>query len=250
MQRNILLTLEYDGTDFAGYQRQANQATIQAAVETALEQLTGQSTRLRAAGRTDTGVHAAALPANFRTTWPGTLERLTKGINHFLPATIAVRQAAVVPDDFDARRCARERRYRYTVLNRATRSPLQERFAYRVAGPLDLAAMAAVLPGLVGEHDFASFAASLAKGSTVRRLTAAELHVQAERLTFDFAGNAFLAHQIRNTVGTLLWVGQGRLSGADFAAILAARDRRLAGPAAPPHGLCLLSVEYGSAAHE
>lgn len=245
MVRNLLLLLEYEGTDYAGFQRQANRPTIQAEVERAIERLTGRPATLRAAGRTDAGVHAAALPANFRSEWPGSLDRLTQGLNHFLPAAIAVRDARLVPEGFDARRCARQRRYRYTVLNRRTRSPLADRFADRVPGPLDRAAMAEALACLVGEHDFASFAASLATGSTVRRIDEARLTAEGERLEFEFAGTAFLAHQIRNTVGTLLWVGQGRLSPTDFQAILAARDRRRAGPAAPPHGLCLVGVDYG-----
>jgi tRNA pseudouridine38-40 synthase len=245
MTRSLLLILEYDGTDYAGFQRQRDRPTVQAEVERAIERLTGHPTAVRAAGRTDAGVHAAGLPASFRTTWSGPLDRLVKGLNHFLPPAIAVREARPVPDEFDVRRWAQSRRYRYTVLSRDTRSPLKERFAYRVPGRLDCPAMAEALGCLEGEHDFASFAASLARGSTVRRLTAARLRREDDCLFFDFAGTAFLMHQIRNTVGTLLWVGQERLSPADFRAILAVRDRRLAGPAAPPHGLCLMGVDYG-----
>jgi tRNA pseudouridine38-40 synthase len=242
--RSFLITLEYDGTDYAGFQRQANAPTIQAEVEGAIARLTGQPATVRGAGRTDTGVHAAALPAVFRSGWPGTTDRLTRGLNHFLPPAIAVRGTREVPASFDPRRCAIGRRYRYTVLSREARSPLHERFAYRVPGRLDLPAMTAALDTLVGDHDVASFTASAQVGGTVRRMTEARLEQIGDLLHVHFAANAFLMHQIRNTVGTLLWVGQGRLSPADFAAILAARDRRLAGPAAPPHGLCLLEVLY------
>ena len=248
MTRSLLLILEYDGTDYAGFQRQPDRPTVQAEVERAIEQLTGRPATLRAAGRTDAGVHAAGMPAGFRTDWPGSLDRLVRGLNHFLPPDIAVRKARPVADEFDARRWAHSRHYRYTVLNRDTRSPLKERFAYRVPGWLDYGAMAEALGCLEGEHDFASFAASGANwspGGTVRRLIRARLHRHHDCLLFEFAGTAFLMHQIRNTVGTLIWVGQGRLSAADFRAVLEARDRRLAGPAAPPRGLCLLSVDYG-----
>lgn len=245
MARHILLHLEYDGTDYAGFQRQLGQPSIQAEVEAVIAQLTGQPARLRGAGRTDAGVHAAAMPATFVTDWAGPLPRLVGGLNHFLPLAIAVRNAREVPPEFDPRRCARSRTYRYTVLLRPTRSPLADRFAYRVPGPLVLDAMREALTYLVGEHDFAAFAASLTIGSTVRRMIAAEARERDDQIFFDFTATAFLAHQIRNTVGTLLWVGEGRLEPRDVQHILLSRDRRQAGPAAPPRGLCLLGVDYG-----
>lgn len=244
MPRQVLLTLEYDGTDFAGFQRQAAQPTIQAEVESAIERLTGRAARLRGAGRTDAGVHAAAMPASFWTDWPDPLDRLVAGLNHFLPPAIVVRAARSVPDAFDPRRSALWRRYRYTVIERRTRSPLQDRYAYQVAGPLDRPAIRAALARLPGVRDFASFAATLARGGTVRHLREARLIEDGERLIFEFVGNAFLAHQIRNTVGTLLWIGERRWAPDDVDAILAARDRRRAGPAAPPRGLCLIDVDY------
>lgn len=245
MARHILLQLEYDGTDFAGFQRQAGQPSIQAAVEAAIGRLTGQAARVRGAGRTDAGVHAAAMPAAFVTDWTDPLPRLVGGLNHFLPSAIAVRGAREVSPEFDPRRCARSRTYRYTVLIRPARSPLLDRFAYRVPAPLELDAIREALTYLTGEHDFAAFAASLATGSTIRRMIAAEARERDDQILFDFTATAFLAHQVRNTVGTLLWVGTGRLEPRDLQRILLSRDRRQAGPAAPPRGLCLLGVDYG-----
>lgn len=260
--RNLKLVLEYDGTDFKGSQLQAGARTVQGELEKALASLTGlpegQRCKVSLAGRTDSGVHASGQVASFKTESVHSIETFRRGLNALLPFDLAVLAAAEVDEHFHARFSATERRYRYTVLNRAVRSPLARRYAYQVSGKLDLEAMQAATGKLVGEHDFASFAGAgwgvpgedsddetEERPSTVRRLTQAEWQTQAgETLELELAGNAFLPHMVRNIVGTLLLVGKGALTPDGFMEILAAGDRRRAGPTAPACGLCLVEVRY------
>lgn len=256
LSRNIKLVLEYDGTDFKGSQLQTNGRTVQGELETALARLTGLPTGERCvvslAGRTDSGVHASGQVASFSTPSGLPVETFRRGLNALLPFDLAVLSADEVEKDFHARFSAKERTYRYTVLNREVRSPLARRFAYQVAQPLNLAAMRLAAHSLVGERDFASFAGagwgvkedSEGGPSTVRNLVKAEWLVEAERLILEVAANAFLPHMIRNIVGTLLLVGKGECTTGDFANIVAAHDRRQAGPTAPACGLSLVSVRY------
>jgi tRNA pseudouridine38-40 synthase len=256
--RNIKLVLEYDGTDFKGSQLQANGRTVQGELEKALASLTGLSAGERCvvsmAGRTDSGVHASGQVANFFTASRLPVETFRRGLNALLPFDVAVVTAEEVSSDFHARFSAKERTYRYTVLNRPVRSPLARRFAYQVAQPLDLPALQAAAASLVGERDFASFAGAgwgvkdsdptADKPGTVRNLVKAEWQAEGDRLILEVAANAFLPHMIRNIVGTLLLVGKGERTPGDFARIVAACDRRQAGPTAPACGLSLVSVRY------
>ena len=206
------------------------------------------------AGRTDSGVHASGQVANFFTASRLPVETFRRGLNALLPFDVAVLSAGEVSSDFHARFSAKERTYRYSVLNRPVRSPLARRFAYQVAQPLDIPAMQAAADSLVGERDFASFAgagwgvkdphAKVENPSTVRNLIKAEWLVEGDRLILEVAANAFLPHMIRNIVGTLLLVGKGERTPGDFARIVAACDRRQAGPTAPACGLSLVSVRY------
>lgn len=247
--RNILLDLEYDGTDFLGSQWQAAGRTVQGELERAICRLTQQETRVVMAGRTDAGVHAEGQRANFTTASTLPLETLVRGLNALLPVDVAVRRAQEVPEAFHARFSARLRVYRYTVDNRPIRSPLSRRWAWHVPGPLDVAAMASSLALLVGEHDLASFAGA-ARGPaggppvTVRTIQTARCWAEAPWVYVEVAAGSFLRHMVRNIVGQLVQVGQGRCSLEEFQAILAARDRRQAAPPAPAHGLCLIRVEY------
>ncbi len=244
---NILLDLEYDGTDFLGSQIQASGRTVQGELERALHRLTGQETRVILAGRTDSGVHARGQRANFHTsrTWPP--EVWVRALNAVLPPDLAVLRAQEVPETFHARFDARRRVYQYTLYNAPLRSPLARRFAWHVPEPLDVAVMAAGLEMLVGEHDLASFAGSAESPRprrTVRRIEQAVLNGRPPWLVIEIAAESFLRHMVRNIVGQLVLLGQGHCDLAEFRAILEARDRRRAGPPAPPHGLCLVRVEY------
>jgi tRNA pseudouridine38-40 synthase len=237
----------YDGTEYSGFQRQANALTVQEALETALAQITRETTSILAAGRTDAGVHATGQVVAFDTAWRHGLEDLWRALNAVLPADIAFLQIEEAAPDFHPRYDARSRRYRYTVYNAPVRWPLSLRYSLHVAAPLNVAAMRRAAGLLVGEHDFAAFGQAPRQGdATVRRVLAAEWGRDAPQLHFDIEANAFLYRMVRSIVGTLLQVGRGEMGVEEFAAVLASRDRGRAGPTSPPHGLCLVEVKYVS----
>jgi tRNA pseudouridine38-40 synthase len=249
--------VEYDGTDFKGSQLQANGRTVQGELEKALASLTSLTTGERCvismAGRTDTGVHASGQVANFHTASRLPVETFRRGLNALLPFDVAVLSAEEMSAEFHARFSAKERVYRYSILNRPVRSPLARRYAFQVAQPLDLPAMQAAADSLIGERDFASFAGAgwgvkdpdaEDSPSTVRKMLKAEWLAEEDKLVLEVAANAFLPHMIRNIVGTLLLVGKGERTPEDFAKIVAVKDRRQAGPTAPACGLSLVSVRY------
>ena len=240
--RRLLVIVEYDGTDFHGFQIQKRRRTVQGELEKALRQITGEKIRVTGAGRTDTGVHAAGLGVHFDTEWSKSLPVLQRALNAVLPSGIALRQLAETPPDFSARFSARSRAYRYTILNQAVRSPLAERYALRVSQPLDAGAMDAAARCLIGLHDFGAFGTPPRGDNTVREMFAAQVMRDGERVLVDLKANAFLYRMVRRIVGTLLWVGQGTLSLAEFREVL--EKKRRAGESVAPHGLCLIAVEY------
>lgn len=255
---NLAALVEYDGTRFAGFQRQSAERgpTVQGEIEAALSQIAGAAIRIEAAGRTDSGVHAAGQVVNFHVSErldPATWQR---ALNALLPLDIAVRDICQVDDSFRARRSALARRYRYRILCDAVRSPLRERYVWRVPRRLEVVAMAAAAALLVGEHDFGAFGTSPSdrtaegyRGHTVRAMSEAicRLALQPGRedeIECLFTANAFLKGMVRRLVGTLTLVGEGKLSVEGFGAILAARAQAHKGAAAPAHGLCLMGVDY------
>ena len=242
----VKLVLEYDGTRFVGWQVQPNGPSVQAEVERALATLHKAPRRVTAAGRTDAGVHARGQVVSFPEERPLPLAAYVKGMNALLPDDVAVRSAALLPDGFDARRSARGKRYRYTIENLETRAPLGRLQAWQLFGPLDVAAMHAAAQHLVGRHDFAAFqAADCASEHAVRDVF--RLDVLGEpggRIEVVVEATAFVKHMIRNFVGTLVEVGQGKREAASIPALVASRDRKQAGRTAPPHGLCLEEVFY------
>jgi tRNA pseudouridine38-40 synthase len=242
----ILLVMEYDGTRYHGFQWQDGLPSIQGEVEKALAKLTGERRRVMGASRTDAGVHARGQVVSFRTGSALPTPNFVSGLNHYLPADIAVKAAYRINDDFNVRREAISREYSYYILNRPTRSPIREGFAYLVAGGLDIGAMNEACLALVGEHDFASFAGrnGASVKSTVRRVFRAVVEREGELVIFNIAAGSFLLHQVRNTVGALIRVGQGKMTIDEFSNILEARELALAGPTAPAYGLCLNRVNY------
>jgi len=249
----IALVVEYDGTNYNGSQLQVNQPTIQAELEKALKNLTGEKVRITAASRTDSGVHARAQVVSFRTTAKLPLEAFVHGLNHFLPDDIAVKSAYKTALTFNARRMAMSREYTYSILNCATRSPLTARYAHRIIGDFDIEAMNGAAQLLVGTHDFASFASEIGdetEKSTVRRVYRADVVKKDEMIIFRITANAFVRHQIRNTAGTLVQVGLGKMSITEFARLLKVKQPGLAGPALPASGLCLEQVNYPCAIEE
>lgn len=246
--RTLRLTVSYDGTAFAGWQLQPGQRTVQGVLEGALFRLLGVHVRANAAGRTDSGVHAEGQVVGLAIP-PGRQlpERaFTQGLNGLLPEDAAVIEARWAPPGFDPRRSSLGKLYRYRILNGPARSPLRRHTHWLLYAPLDLEAMQAAAALLLGEHDFAAFrAANCPARTTVRRLDRLSVEPGGPReIVVEVCGTAFLKHMVRNLVGTLVEVGRGQRAAAQVATLLACRDRRLAGPTAPPHGLCLVEVYY------
>lgn len=242
----VVLVIEYDGRRYHGFQWQAGLLTIQGEIEKALGGLTGESTRVIGASRTDTGVHARGQVISFRTGSSLPLLTFVKGLNYYLPRDIAVKAAYRVRDTFNVRRHALSREYNYYIFNSLTRSPIRMRYSYLVGGELNIEAMNQASQTLIGEHDFASFASSVEVKlkSTVRRVFKAGVTKGGELIVFNIVANSFLSHQVRNTVGALIRVGLGRMRIDEFCSIMEAKQFGLAGPAALPHGLCLMQVSY------
>jgi tRNA pseudouridine38-40 synthase len=246
MLRNIRLRLEYDGTCYHGWQRQADAVTIQGVVEAAVARLTGEAIALIGSGRTDAGVHAQGQVANFRTASAIPLKAFHQGLNSLLPRDIAVLEATEALPAFHARKSARAKTYEYRILNRLNPSPLNRHYAWWLAPPLDLAAMAAAALALSGEHDFTAFRASGSdnKNPVRRVLAAAWRDAPGGWLIFTITATGFLRGMVRSLVGTMAEVGRGKAPPTRLAELLASRTRHLAGPTAPPQGLYLVEVFY------
>lgn len=247
--RNIRLTLAYDGTDFHGWQRQPGLSTIQETVEEAIGRVIGEPAGVCGAGRTDAGVHALGQVAHFRTSCPIPCANLVKALNDTLPPAVRVCAAGDALPGFHARYDARSKVYRYSILQAEIAMPFLSRYAYHYPHRLDAGQMDRGAALFKGEHDFTSFAAAGEEGagSKVRTILSSRWRRRSSdsMLIYEVCGTGFLHHMVRNIVGTLIEVGSGRLSPAQVAQILEARDRTLAGPTAPPQGLCLVKVEYG-----
>lgn len=243
----IVLTIEYDGSNYHGSQLQANMPTIQGEIEQALLELTGEKIRIKAASRTDAGVHAEGQVISFRTESGLPLKSFIDGLNHYLPGDIAVKEAFRAHDSFDVRRAAVSREYKYYILNSSTRSPIRRGFTCRVTGDLDIAAMNRACRALIGKHDFTSFVTSEETARTkrmVREVYKAEVMREGDMVILNMAANSFLPHQVRNTAGSLIKVGQGKMTVEEFHEMVAARTPGSAGPTAPADGLCLIRVNY------
>ncbi len=239
------LGLEYDGTAFVGWQRQPAQRSVQEVLEAALSVIADESLGVVAAGRTDAGVHASGQVVHFDTTRTRPLRAWTLGANVHLPDDVAVRWAQPVGPDFHARFGATGRTYRYLICERTCRPALLRRHAAWTHRPLEVGAMQAAAEVLVGQHDFSAFrAAGCQAHSPVRTLRRITVRRCGDLVLFEVEANAFLQHMVRNLVGSLCRIGRGERDADWLEGVLAARDRRLAGPTAPARGLTLSGVEY------
>jgi len=246
----VRLKLEYDGTNYSGWQMQAGQNSIQAELEEALARIFGAPIRVHGAGRTDAGVHARGQVAAARLPRPFDPAELARALNAILPPDIVVLEASEVGDSFNPRRDARLRIYEYRVLNQPLRSAFERNSAWLVREPLDIGAMNAAAAAFVGEHDFAAFRSlGSAEKTTVRRVALSHWRRENERhLIYRVEASAFLRHMVRTMVAAMVEVGRSKSAGkppADtIAALLASRDRALAPAPAPAAGLCLVEVRY------
>ena len=245
MGSRFAIRLEYDGTAYAGSQFQKDEPTIQGALEAALRQLTSSDMRVDLAGRTDAGVHALGQVAAFTTELDNDARWWLRALNGVLPHDIAAARVVPVAADFDPRRDATRRWYRYSIISRPARPVLARARAWHVPAPLDLEMMREAASLLVGRHDFASFCGALEPGrTTMRTIFRSCLTRRYETIRYDVVGDAFLPQQIRRMVGALVRVGQDKMPVSAFAATLEKADHGFSGHVAPPHGLCLMNVEY------
>jgi len=240
------LTIEYDGTGLVGWQRQPSGVSVQASLESAIEKFCGERVTVHGAGRTDAGVHALAQCAHVDLAREHDPDTIRGALNHHLrPAPISVLAVEPAAAEFDARRSAIARVYRYRILNRRSPPMLDRMRVWHVPPPLDLAAMQEGARHLIGRHDFSTFRDSLCQArSPLKTLDALEVMRIGDEIHIKARARSFLHHQVRNMAGTLKLVGLGQWSPEDVAAALEKRDRRAGGPTAPAEGLYLVAVEY------
>ncbi|MGH7409590.1 MAG: tRNA pseudouridine(38-40) synthase TruA [Candidatus Methylomirabilis sp.] len=239
------LTIEYDGTDYRGWQVQPGLATIQGVLEQAMARIIGEPVHVTGAGRTDAGVHALGQVASLHADFKHPADTLRRALTSLLPPDIVVTRVENVPEDFDAQRWAQWKRYRYTVLTRPYPSALDRRYTLFVPHPLKTDSMAEAAGMLIGEHDFTTFqAAKSSVDHPIRRVLATEFRQQGDHLFFEIVANGFLRHMIRIIMGTLLDVGQGKLAPEEIKAILDGKDRNLSSKTLSAHALCLVQVGY------
>jgi tRNA pseudouridine38-40 synthase len=243
------LTIEYDGAPFMGWQRQEHGPSVQQTLEEALERMTGERTAFTAAGRTDAGVHALAMPVHVDVTKPLTPHRLREGLNALVrPQPVSVLEVEQVADDWHARFSCTGRRYLYRILNRRAPPALERGRVWHIAVPLDLDAMQQGAAMLVGRHDFTTFrSAQCQSDSPVKTLNRLEVSRAGEEIHVEAAARSFLHHQVRSMVGCLALVGRGQWRPEDIGKALEARDRAALGLNAPPHGLYFVQAVYPQA---
>ncbi len=255
--RNLRLILSYDGADFAGWQVQPGQATVQGALASAIGRLSGENVLPQGSGRTDAGVHALAQVASFATASSIPVENWMRALNEMLPPSIRVLEVTEADPEFHARKSARAKTYRYRIHRGAVCPPFLARYVWHYPYPLGETLMIAAADEVAGEHDFTSFAAvdperlermATESGervvSNVRTIFSSTWTRDGDELIYTVRGNGFLHHMVRNLVGTFLLVGKGTISREDLRRILEARNRTAAGPTAPAGGLYLVGVEY------
>ena len=246
MERNLRLTIEYQGTRYHGWQFQPNGISIQEKIEEVLERLTGKRPKVIGAGRTDAGVHAEGQVAHFKTRSPMDCKALQRGMNALLPDDIVVLNVEEAEEDFHALFSAKGKTYRYMILNRSYPSAFERHRCWHISCRLDLDAMREAVRPLIGRHDFSAFQASdCCARNPVREIGRIEILEEDGWISIMVSANGFLKYMVRNIVGTLVEVGRGKMVPVDVQRILDSRDRTQAGPTAPAQGLFLVFVDYG-----
>ena len=243
--RNIKLTIEYDGKEFNGWQKQPNKLNIQGEIERAIEEITGEQVDLYGSGRTDAGVHSLGQVANFKTNSKLPIEKVAIAINSKLKKSIRIKKAEEVSENFHSRYNCHKKKYRYIINNSSQGSAIYRGLEYHVSQKLNVEEMKKAIKFFEGEHDFKAFKASgTSSKSSVRTIYNAELKQNGERIIIELTGNGFLYNMVRIISGTLLEVGLGNIKAEDIPNIIESKDRKMAGKTLPPHGLYLVEVMY------
>ncbi|MCC5912622.1 MAG: tRNA pseudouridine(38-40) synthase TruA [Clostridiaceae bacterium] len=243
--RNIMIKIEYDGTNYNGWQFQPNGVTVQEEIMKALKKLTKEEITINGSGRTDAGVHAKGQVANFYTNSKIPEKKIAVAINHFLPDDISILEAKEVPMEFHARYWAKGKTYTYQIYNGKQRSALLRNYSYHITYKLDMDKIKKAIGYLIGTYDFRGFMTSGSSvKNTVRTIHDISIHEYQNSITFTFEGNGFLYNMVRIIIGTLVEIGGGRREPEDMKKILQSKDRNMAGHTAPPQGLFLNKVVY------
>ena len=246
MMRNIKLLIEYDGTNYLGWQVQLKGSTVQGVLEEKLGLLTGEPIRLFGSGRTDSGVHAFGQVAHFKTQSQMDIRTMQKALNSLLPPDIVIQKLEEADDDFHARKHSKSKVYEYRILNRNLRSAFHRGYVWYIPQKLNWIGMKKATPCLIGEQDFAAFRnVGSSTRTTVRRVIRVEWKKGRDGLIcFEIEANGFLKQMVRSIVGTLVEVGKGKINPEQFQMVLKSKDRKKAGPTAPAQGLFLREVKY------
>ncbi len=244
--RNIKLIIEYDGTNYQGWQVQPGGPTVQGTLEEKLSRLTGERIRLFGSGRTDSGVHALGQVAHFKTQSQMDTRTIQRALNSLLPSDIMVQKVEEAPESFHARKHSKSKVYEYRILNRNLRSAFHREYVWHIPQKLNLAEMKKATQILIGEHDFSAFRTV---GSPTRTSIRRVIRVEWKRgrdglIRFEIEANGFLKQMVRSIIGTLVEIGRGKMKASDLRKILNSKDRREAGPTAPAQGLFLKEVKY------
>jgi tRNA pseudouridine38-40 synthase len=243
--KRIAMGVEYDGAAFCGWQSQPNLGGVQDALEQALNRIAGVPIRVHSAGRTDTGVHALMQVVHFDTSVERPDNAWVRGVNANLPAVVRVKWFKYVDLTFHARFSATQRHYQYALINQPYASAIHAKQLGWYHQPLDIKAMQAAITRLIGEHDFSAFRASECQAKTpIRTISHAQINQRGPYIIFNFSANAFLQHQVRNMVGALIYVGNGKLTSSALKDLLLLKNRTLSPPTFSPNGLYLTGVDY------
>jgi tRNA pseudouridine38-40 synthase len=241
---NIKLVIEYDGTNYAGWQQQKKEKTVQETLKKAIENVVNEEITLYGSGRTDAGAHALGQVANFKTKSNLPTSKLVQAINFYLPNDIVVKSARKVSEEFHSQYSTKSKIYRYTILNNNTGSAINRNFCYYYNGDLNIEKMQKASKALLGRHDFSAFKSRSDNISNIRTIKKLEIKKKGKHLLFTIEADGFLYKMVRSIVGTLLEVGKGKMTITEFKRVSRSGIRSLAGATVPSKGLCLLKVKY------